>query len=173
MVGCVRPPTHIVRCTAPPILYVDACVPKSTFKALISKSHEMVAETKWVLHFLHPPPSLRLFEMDITRSRLASSRHNITAINFGFSIIIDALNNPSARTATDRSVLGLFFMDNVPDGWSNPAPSPFPSALFPFLMRHHVQSRSERNNGEYMHVEGCLLTPRGKPIPSAVIEMWE
>ena len=41
-----------------------------------------------------------------------------------------------------------------------------------FLVDHGDSIASE-GKGEYMYVEGRVLSPEGKPIPDASIETWE
>ncbi|KAM5539017.1 hypothetical protein V8D89_007240 [Ganoderma adspersum] len=72
---------------------------------------------------------------------------------FGASALVDALNNPPTG-ATESSVLGPFFTDDAPD-----------------LM--NGDSIASEGKGEYMFVEGRVLSMDGTPIPNATIETWE
>ncbi|KAI0302434.1 aromatic compound dioxygenase [Multifurca ochricompacta] len=72
----------------------------------------------------------------------------------GVSALVDALNNPPIGTATESSVLGPFFTEDAPDITLG-------------------QSIAAEGKGEYMYVEGRVLTTSGIPIPGAVIETWE
>jgi hypothetical protein len=73
-------------------------------------------------------------------------------------LVIDALNNPAVGNATESSVIQL--------GQS--------------LTPRHVHSPTKRVNlnpvgekGEYVYIEGRVLTSSGEPIPGAVFETWE
>jgi len=46
------------------------------------------------------------------------------------------------------------------------------------ILQHHItvplgESIASEGKGEYMYVEGRVLTSKGEPIPGAVIETWE
>ncbi|KAG8216941.1 Intradiol ring-cleavage dioxygenase [Butyriboletus roseoflavus] len=72
----------------------------------------------------------------------------------GVSALVDSLNNPVEGGATENSVLGPFFTDDAQD----------------------VElggSIASEGKGEYMYVEGRVLTTEGEPITDAVIETWE
>jgi protocatechuate 3,4-dioxygenase beta subunit len=73
-------------------------------------------------------------------------------------LVIDALNSPAVGNATESCVLQL--------GQS--------------LTPRYVHSPTKRVNlnpvgeiGEYVYIEGRVLTSSGEPIPGAVFEMWE
>ncbi|KAG1776767.1 Intradiol ring-cleavage dioxygenase [Suillus placidus] len=72
----------------------------------------------------------------------------------GVSALVDSLNNPVAGGATENSVLGPFFTEDAADvGFG--------------------ESIASEGKGDYMYVEGRVLTTEGQPIPNAVIETWE
>jgi len=72
----------------------------------------------------------------------------------GASALVDALNNPPVAGGTESSVLGPFFTEDAPDV-------------------DHGDSIASEGKGEYMYVEGRVLSIEGKPIPDASIETWE
>ncbi|KAG6377344.1 Intradiol ring-cleavage dioxygenase [Boletus reticuloceps] len=72
----------------------------------------------------------------------------------GVSALVDALNNPVMGGATENSVLGPFFTEDAED-------------------IEHGGSIASEGKGEYMYVEGRVLTTEGEPIAGAVIETWE
>jgi protocatechuate 3,4-dioxygenase beta subunit len=99
---------------------------------------------------------------------------------FGVSALIDALNNPPVGNATESTVLGPFFTEDAPDGSSPNLHASPPNSVYPRLTSspttHTVplgESIASEGKGEYMYVEGRVLTLSGEPIPGAVIETWE
>ncbi|KAF9237391.1 Intradiol ring-cleavage dioxygenase [Melanogaster broomeanus] len=72
----------------------------------------------------------------------------------GVSALVDSLNNPVGGGATENSVLGPFYTDDAEE----------------FELGDSIASEGK---GEYMYVEGRILTTGGEPIPNAVIETWE
>lgn len=72
----------------------------------------------------------------------------------GASALVDALNHPPVGTATPSTVLGPFFTEDAPDVEAG-------------------GTIASEGKGEYMFVEGRVLSTDGKPIPNAVIETWE
>jgi len=72
----------------------------------------------------------------------------------GVSALVDSLNNPPVKGATDSSVLGPFFTEDAPD-----------VAL--------GDSIASEGSGQYMYVEGRVLSTDGTPVSDAVIETWE
>ncbi|KAG6334717.1 hypothetical protein ID866_4377 [Astraeus odoratus] len=72
----------------------------------------------------------------------------------GVSALMNSLNSPFKGRATENTVLGPFFTDDTA----------------------HVESGetiASEGKGEYMYVEGRVVTTEGKPIPDAVIDTWE
>jgi protocatechuate 3,4-dioxygenase beta subunit len=161
------------------------------FKNLISKLHQFITETKHVLlvvPFLLPylcPPHRSLTTEEwmstiefLTRTGQASTplRQEFILLSdaLGVSALVDALNNPRVGNATESSVLGPFFKEDAPDGQSQShftprgtgTPCPSPTVAF-------GESIASEGKGEYMYVEGRVLTSRGEPIPGAVINTWE
>jgi len=92
----------------------------------------------------------------------------------GVSALVDSLNNPPIKKATESSVLGPFFTEDAPDG-------SFFDLTYLSQMRINPttctvplgESIASEGKGEYMFVEGRVLTSKGEPIPGAVIETWE
>ncbi|KAF8462638.1 aromatic compound dioxygenase [Russula ochroleuca] len=122
------------------------------FKNLISKLHEFVHET-----------NLTTDEWMSTIKFLTRTGQTCTPLRqefillsdvLGVSALVDALNNPSNGIATESSVLGPFFTEDAPD---------VPLG----------ESIASEGKGEYMYVEGRVVTSSGDPIPDAVIETWE
>lgn len=72
----------------------------------------------------------------------------------GVSALVDALNNPPVKGATESSVLGPFFTEDAPDVQNG-------------------ESIASEGKGDYMYVEGRVLSTDGTPVPGAVIETWE
>ncbi|KAI0315716.1 aromatic compound dioxygenase [Amylostereum chailletii] len=72
----------------------------------------------------------------------------------GVSALVDAINNPQVGQSTSSSVLGPFFTTDAPDV-------------------AHGDSIASEGKGDYMYVEGRVLSSDGKPIPDAVVETWE
>ncbi|KAI0916025.1 hypothetical protein AcW1_009408 [Taiwanofungus camphoratus] len=72
----------------------------------------------------------------------------------GVSAMVDALNNPPLSGGTESSVLGPFFTEDAPDV-------------------NNGDTIASEGKGDYMYVEGRVLTTDGKPIPDAIIETWE
>ncbi|KAG1718744.1 Intradiol ring-cleavage dioxygenase [Suillus paluster] len=72
----------------------------------------------------------------------------------GVSALVDSLNNPVAGGATENSVLGPFFTEDAADV-------------------EFGESIASEGKGDYMYVEGRILTTEGQPIPNAIIDTWE
>ncbi|PSS36963.1 hypothetical protein PHLCEN_2v1179 [Hermanssonia centrifuga] len=72
----------------------------------------------------------------------------------GVSALVDAINNPTVKGGTASSVLGPFFTEDALD-----------VAL--------GDSIASEGKGDYMYVEGRVISTDGTPIPDAIIETWE
>ncbi|THH32636.1 hypothetical protein EUX98_g1565 [Antrodiella citrinella] len=72
----------------------------------------------------------------------------------GVSALVDSLNNPPVKGATESSVLGPFFTEDAPDVAQG-------------------DSIASEGSGEYMYVEGRVISTDGTPVAGAVIETWE
>jgi len=72
----------------------------------------------------------------------------------GVSALVDSLNNPVVGGATENSVLGPFYTEDAEDV-------------------EHGGSIASEGKGEYMYVEGRVLSTEGDPIADAVIDTWE
>ena len=94
----------------------------------------------------------------------------------GVSALVDALNNPPASGGTASSVLGPFFTEDAPEGQQCiPCSGLGKADVIPRLI-HAVEngdSIASEGKGEYMYVEGRVLSTDGTPIPNASIETWE
>ncbi|KAI0032421.1 aromatic compound dioxygenase, partial [Vararia minispora EC-137] len=122
------------------------------FKNLITKLHEFVSETKitteeWMdtLQFLT--------RVGKTCTPIRQEFILLSDV-LGVSALVDALNNPQVGNSTESSVLGPFFTEDAPDIGQG-------------------ESIASEGKGDYMYVEGRVLTTTGRPIPNAVIETWE
>ncbi|KAI0274103.1 aromatic compound dioxygenase [Russula aff. rugulosa BPL654] len=122
------------------------------FKNLISKLHEFVNET-----------NLTTDEWMSTINFLTRTGQTCTPLRqefillsdvLGVSAVVDSLNNPPIGNATESTVLGPFFTEDAPDVTLG-------------------ESIASEGKGDYMYVEGRVLTSKGEPIPGAVIETWE
>ena len=89
----------------------------------------------------------------------------------GVSALVDAINNPNIKGATESSVLGPFFTEDAPDGMCF-------NSIVSFVAAHDITveqggSIASEGKGQYMYVEGRVLSTDGKPITGAIIETWE
>lgn len=90
----------------------------------------------------------------------------------GISALVDALNNPPIHGAMESSVLGPFFTEDAPDGeclWTI-AWGTHLTAVREVAMGESIASEGK---GEYMYVEGRVLSTDGTPVANARIETWE
>ncbi|TCD63494.1 hypothetical protein EIP91_005353 [Steccherinum ochraceum] len=125
---------------------------KFVFERLISHMHEFVNET-----------SITTEEWMNTIQFLTRVGQTCTPIRqefillsdvLGVSALVDSLNCPPVKGATESSVLGPFFTEDAPDV-------------------EQGGSIASEGKGKYMYVEGRVLSTDGKPVPDAVIETWE
>ncbi|KAG1849967.1 Intradiol ring-cleavage dioxygenase [Suillus subluteus] len=122
------------------------------FKALIKHLHQFINETslttdEWMaaIDFLTR-----------TGQKCTPLRQETILLSdvLGVSALVDSLNNPIAGGATENSVLGPFLTEDAADV-------------------NFGESIASEGKGDYMYVEGRILTTDGQPIPNAVIETWE
>ncbi|KAI0781075.1 aromatic compound dioxygenase [Trametes elegans] len=73
---------------------------------------------------------------------------------FGISALVDAINNPPVEGATESSVLGPFYTEDAPN-------------------LENGDSIASDGKGDYLYVEGRVLSIDGTPVPHATIETWE
>ncbi|KIK46558.1 hypothetical protein CY34DRAFT_800233 [Suillus luteus UH-Slu-Lm8-n1] len=122
------------------------------FKALIKHLHQFVNETS-----LTTDEWMAAIEF-LTRTGQKCTplrQENILLSDvLGVSALVDSLNNPVVGGATENSVLGPFFTEDAADV-------------------DFGESIASEGKGEYMYVEGRVLTTDGQPIPNAVIDTWE
>ncbi|KAI0346414.1 aromatic compound dioxygenase [Trametopsis cervina] len=125
---------------------------KFIFKNLITHLHHFVSET-----------SITTEEWMTTIQFLTRTGQTCTPIRqefillsdvLGVSALVDAINNPPINGATESSVLGPFFTEDAPELDTG-------------------DSIASEGKGDYMYVEGRVLSTDGKPIPNAIIETWE
>ncbi|KAG2748897.1 aromatic compound dioxygenase [Suillus brevipes Sb2] len=122
------------------------------FKALIKHLHQFVNETS-----LTTDEWMAAIEfMTRTGQKCTPLRQENILLSdvLGVSALVDSLNNPVAGGATENSVLGPFFTEDAADV-------------------DFGESIASEGKGEYMYVEGRVLTTDGQPIPNAVIDTWE
>ena len=94
----------------------------------------------------------------------------------GVSALVDSINNPVIKGATESSVLGPFFTEDAPESKVIPVLLLYQSALltpFPFRTVPLGDSIASEGKGDYMYVEGKILSTDGSPVPDAIIETWE
>ncbi|TFK86369.1 aromatic compound dioxygenase [Polyporus arcularius HHB13444] len=72
----------------------------------------------------------------------------------GVSALVDAINFPPGHGGTESTILGPFHTDDAPD-------------------IEQGQSIASEGKGEYMYIEGRVLSSDGTPISNATIESWE
>ncbi|KAI0066888.1 aromatic compound dioxygenase [Artomyces pyxidatus] len=122
------------------------------FKNLVTKLHEFVSES-----------NITTEEWMYTIDFLTRTGKTCTPIRqefillsdvLGVSALVDALNNQPIGNATESSVLGPFFTEDALD-------------------IAHGDSIASEGKGDYMFVEGRVLSTDGTPIAGAAIETWE
>ncbi|THH21127.1 hypothetical protein EW146_g326 [Bondarzewia mesenterica] len=76
----------------------------------------------------------------------------------GVSALVDTMNNPPLKNATESCLIGPAYTDDAPDvGHGGTI----------------IDDEKGIGNAEYMYLEGRVLTTDGKPINDAIIESWE
>ena len=74
----------------------------------------------------------------------------------GVEVLVDMLSNPVSGKETASTVLGPFFRENAP------------------VMPKGASTVQKAFEGqETVHVEGYVRDPDGKPIPGAILDIWE
>ncbi|KAF8548762.1 aromatic compound dioxygenase [Imleria badia] len=125
---------------------------KFIYQHLVKHLHAFVRETnlsteEWMaaVQFLTP-----------VGQTCASMRHEMMLLSsvFGVSALVRSRDNPVAGDATESSNLGPFYTDDAED----------------IELGGTIASEGK---GEYMYVEGRVLTTMGEPIADAVIDTWE
>lgn len=126
---------------------------KFVFKSLINKLHEFISETnittdewKSVIKFLSRTGQE-------SPAPFYGEFDSLSDV-LGVSALIETLNNPRVGNATESSFLGPYFTEDAPD-------------------LSIGESIASEGKGEYMYVEGRVLTTSGEPILGAVIDTWE
>ncbi|KAG0706936.1 aromatic compound dioxygenase [Suillus ampliporus] len=122
------------------------------FKTLIKHLHQFVNETSLTTdEWMAAIEFLTRTGQKCTELR----QENILLSDvLGVSALVDSLNNPVAGGATENSVLGPFLTDDADDV-------------------KFGESIASEGKGDYLYVEGQILTTEGQPIPNAIIETWE
>ena len=72
----------------------------------------------------------------------------------GVSMLVDAINHRKPAGATESTVLGPFYIEGAPE-------------------LPHGADISHGGSGEPTEVSGHVLTPDGKPIKSALLDVWQ
>jgi hypothetical protein len=112
------------------------------FKSLISKLHEFVSETKYVVSYCpspsihdrlswHAPPVFLIRYHSITTEEWRSGVEFLTLMGetsitrgrqfsqfsdvFGVTALVERINNPRVGNATESTLLGPFFTEDAPD----------------------------------------------------------
>lgn len=125
---------------------------KFIMKNLISHMHQFISETsitteEWMNTILF------LTRVGQTCSPIRQEFILLSDV-LGVSALVDSINNPPIKGATESSVLGPFFTEDAPEVSIG-------------------DSIASEGKGEYMYVEGRVLSTDGTPIPNATIETWE
>ena len=97
----------------------------------------------------------------------------------GVSALVDTMNNPPLKNATESCLLGPAFTDDAPEGECSTivlyiAPSDF--TFMADIVNYGgaiIDDEHGIGNAEYLFLEGRVLTTDGKPIDGAVVETWE
>lgn len=89
----------------------------------------------------------------------------------GVSALVDSLNNPPVAGGTESSVLGPFFTEDAPDGKRQMLQDNHHGS--DKITVTHGDSIASEGKGEYMYVEGRVLSTDRKPIANAILETWE
>ncbi|KAF8834390.1 aromatic compound dioxygenase [Paxillus ammoniavirescens] len=125
---------------------------RSIYQLLVQYLHAFVKETKlstdeWIaaIEFLT--------RVGQTCTPARNEMSNLSAV-LGVTALVGFLNNPVTGGATENSLLGPYFTDDAED-------------------IEVGDSIASEGKGEYMYVEGRVLTTTGEPIPDAIIETWE
>lgn len=91
----------------------------------------------------------------------------------GVSALVDAINNPPVHGGTESSVLGPFYTDDSPDRECVPFISHAEKLTACATAVQNGDSIASEDKGDYMYVEGRVLSTDGTPVPNATIETWE
>ncbi|KAG0693385.1 aromatic compound dioxygenase [Suillus ampliporus] len=120
---------------------------KFIFQTLVKHLHQLVNET-----------SLTTDEFMVAIDFLTRTGQNkgmmmLSAV-LGVAALVGTLNDHVADGATANSFLGPYFMEDAADV-------------------DFGESITSEGKGDYMYVEGRVLTTDGQPIPNAIIDTWE
>ncbi|KAF8840565.1 aromatic compound dioxygenase [Paxillus ammoniavirescens] len=122
------------------------------YKLLIQHTHAFVKETnlstdEWIagVEFL-----TRVVQTG------TPARNGLAGLStvLGVTALVNFLNDPVTTGATENSSLGPYYTDDAED-------------------MEFGDSIASEGKGEYMYVEGRVLTTTGEPIPDATIVTWE
>src|SRR5688572_28324055 len=72
----------------------------------------------------------------------------------GVSMLVDAINHRRADSATENTVLGPFYVHGAPE-------------------IENGDDMAKGWEGEPTYISGRVLTTDGKPIPGALLDMWQ
>ncbi|KAI1796370.1 aromatic compound dioxygenase [Ganoderma leucocontextum] len=159
--GIVPPPFQLPAPDSPDV--ITANMMKLTELTVDNRKRFLLKNLVTHLHSFVRETSLTTREWEETILFLTRTGQKCTPIRqefillsdvLGVSALVDAVNNPPDNGATESSVLGPFFTEDAPD-------------------LANGDSIASEGKGEYMYVEGCVLSVDGTPIPNATIETWE
>ncbi|KAI0670514.1 aromatic compound dioxygenase [Trametes maxima] len=126
-------------------------------KALVNHLHQFVRETRRVPRSLTTEEWMEaILFLTAVGQKCTPLRQEVILLSdvLGVSAVVDAQNNPPVHGATESSLLGPFFTEDAPD-------------------YENGDSIASDGKGEYMYVEGRVLSTDGSPVPNAMIETWE
>ncbi|KAL1947698.1 hypothetical protein VTO73DRAFT_13422 [Trametes versicolor] len=121
-------------------------------KNLVTHLHQFVRETSLTTQEWEET----IFFLTATGQKCTPLRQEFILLSdvLGVSALVDAINNPPVHGGTESSVLGPFYTDDSPD-------------------LENGDSIASEDKGDYMYVEGRVLSTDGTPVPNATIETWE
>lgn len=125
---------------------------KFIFKNLITHLHQFVSETS-----ITTEEWMKTIEFLTAVGQTCSPIRQefiLLSDTLGVSALVDSINNPIVKGGTESSVLGPFFTEDAPEIAAG-------------------DSIASEGKGDYMYVEGKVLSTDGTPIPDAIIETWE
>ncbi|KAG0693679.1 Intradiol ring-cleavage dioxygenase [Suillus ampliporus] len=120
---------------------------KFIFQTLVKHLHQFVNETS-----LTTDEFMTAIDF-LTRTGQNQGMMMLSAV-LGVATLVGTLNDHVADGATETSFMGPFFTEDAADV-------------------DFGESIASEGKGDYMYVEGRVLTTDGQPIPNAIIDTWE